>query len=535
MDILNLSGCYWKCKRTFFKSVVYFTILQTLSQFRSFSIHRLKQSSDIKSLNKALRIIDLVSPKSTYVSNNQHCHLQLIQDLLQTHSKNLSEVKASNEFANPCFGNQNPPDQMLPSFSFKDDVISGVFKLHREGFRIDVTLLPHALSICGFRGNLHCGTQLQCLAIRNGLIVNVYVGSSLISMYSKCGDLCSASMAFEEMPVRNVVSWTAFISGFAQKYQVDVCLELYSQMRHSSLEPNDYTLTSLLSACVGNGSLGQGRSAHCLAILSGFDSYLHVANALVSMYCKCGDVEDAFSVFESIHDKDIVSWNSMISGYALHGLAWKAIDLFEEMKRQKMKPDSITFLGVLSSCRHFGLVKQGHMYFDSMVEYGVEPDLGHYSCIVDLLGRAGLIDEGRNLILDMPIKPNAIIWGSLLASCRLHDNVWIGIEAAENRLALEPSCAATHVQLAKLYARVGMWDQVAKVWKMMKDTDLQLNPGYSWIEIGNEVVSFKADDTTNSRMDEVFCMLEGLKCQLKSDHVPESHEEFDIYSCTNIS
>ncbi|KNA25462.1 hypothetical protein SOVF_005770 [Spinacia oleracea] len=534
MNIRNLFGCYWKCKRKFFKSTTYLTILQTLFLSRSYTTHRLKQDSDIKSLNKALRIVNLVSPKSTHV-NNQHGHLQLIQDLIQTHSKRISEVKSPNDFGIPCSRHQIPSDQVLPSFSFKDDVVSEVFELHREGLRIDVAVLPHALSVCGYTGNLHCGTQLQCLAIRDGLSMNVYVASSLISMYSKCGELRSASMVFEEMPLRNVVSWTAFISGFAQKYQVDACLELYSQMRHSSLKPNDYTLTSLLSACVGNGSLRQGKSAHCLAFLSGFYSYLHVANALVSMYCKCGNIEDAFCVFESMHDKDIVSWNSMISGYALHGLAWKAIDLFEEMKRQKMKPDCITFLGVLSSCRHAGLVKQGHMYFNSMIEYCVEPDLGHYSCIVDLLGRAGLVDEGRNFILDMPIKPNAVIWGSLLSSCRLHDNVWIGIEAAENRLELEPSCAATHMQLAKLYARVGMWDQVAKVWKMMKDTELQTNPGYSWIEIGNEVISFKADDTANSRMNEVFCMLEGLKCQLKSDHVPESQEEFDGYSCTSFS
>lgn len=252
------------------------------------------------------------------------------------------------------------------------------------------------------------------------------------------------------------------------------------------------------------------------------------------MYSKCGDVEDAFCVFEAMKIKDIISWNSMIAGYALHGLAWKAIDLFEKMKKQNLKPDCITFLGVLSSCRHAGLVKQGHMYFNLMVEYGVEPDLGHYSCIVDLLCRTGLVEEGRKFILDMPIQPNAIIWGSLLSSCRLHNNVWIGIEAAENRLALEPSCAATHVQLAKLYARVGMWDQVAKVLKSMKDTEIKMNPGYSWIEIGNEVISFKADDTTNSRMREVFCMLEVLKCQLTLDHVPESDEVFDSYSCTIV-
>ncbi|KMT16278.1 hypothetical protein BVRB_3g054290 [Beta vulgaris subsp. vulgaris] len=526
MNIWNLPGCYMKCNKRIFKSKAYLAVLQTLFQFRSFTTHRLKQSNDIKSLNKALRIIDLVSPKSTH-ANNQHCHLQLIQDLLQTHSKNPNEEKSSDDFAVSYFGNQNLFDQILPSSPLKDDAVSGVFELHREGLRIDVAVLSYALSVCGYIGNLHCGTQLQCLVIRFGFSVNVYIGSSLISMYSKSGDLRSAFMVFEEMPVRNIVSWTSLISGFAQRYQVEICLDLYNQMRHSTLKPNDFTLTSLLSACVGNSSLGQGKIVHCLAILSGFDTYVHVANALISMYCKCGDVEDAFCVFEAMHDKDIVSWNSMITGYALHGLAWRAVDLFEEMRQQKIKPDSITFLGVLSSCRHAGLVEEGHMYFNSMAEFGVEPDMAHYSCIVDLLGRAGLVEEGRNFILEMPIQPNAIIWGSLLSSCRLHNNVWIGIEAAENRLALEPSCAATHVQLAKLYARMGLWDQVAKVWKMMKDTELRTNPGYSWIELGNEVISFRADDTANPKMNEVLFMLEVLNVQLMPDHVPESHGELD--------
>ncbi|CAO2821573.1 unnamed protein product [Amaranthus hypochondriacus] len=534
--VLHLGMNNWSVFRGYFKnkgsvlaSEAYVSTLLSF-QSRGFTPHRLKERNDVKSLNKALRIVNLVSPKLTNDTNSNR-HIQLIQDLQQTHSKNLRKEKSSDHFYIPNSGNQNSSEQKFLSFSFKYDGLSEVFALHRKGLRIDVVVLSYALSVCGYRQNLRYGTQLQCLAVKNRSCVNVYVGSSLITMYSRYGDLCSARMVFEEMPVRNVVSWTALISGFAEKYQVDVCLELYNKMRHSTVRPNDFTLTSLLSALVSNGSLGQGKAVHCVAILCGFDSYIHVANALISMYCKCGDLVDAFCVFEVMHHKDIVSWNSMIFGYALHGLAWKAIDLFEEMNLQKIKPDSITFLGVLSSCRHAGLVEQGHMYFNSMAEYGVEPELGHYSCIVDLLGRAGLVEEGRNFILRMPIQPNAIIWGSLLSSCRLHNNIWIGIEAAENRLALEPSCAATHLQLAKLYAKVGMWDQVAKSWKMMKDTSFRTNPGCSWIEIGNEVISFQADDATNSRMNEVLYMLEGLNGQMTVDQETKSCENFDSYSC----
>ncbi|KAK9665146.1 hypothetical protein RND81_14G093500 [Saponaria officinalis] len=510
-----------------------FASLQTLIHFKGFVTRRLQQCSEVKSLNNALRVLDLVSPKTAPNKNQQVS--QLIQDFLQTRSKKLTERETSSDFASPEPRGQGPCDLKPSSVFSEDEPDAGVFGLHRNGMRIDCAMLSYAVSDCGFKGHLRCGTQLQCLAIRVGFFTNVYVGSSLISMYSKCGDLCSAKMVFDELPVRNVVSWTALISGFAQEFQIDVCLELYQQMKNSSLKPNDYTLTSLLSACIGCSSLGYGKNAHSQAILFGLDSYVHVANALISMYCKCGNVGDALCVFEAMHGKDIVSWNSMIAGYALHGLAWKAIDLFEQMKKLRVKPDSISFLGILSSCRHVGLVREGYTYFNSMVDYGVEPNLGHYSCIVDLLGRAGLVEEGRKFILGMPIKPNAVIWGSLLSSCRLHDNVWIGIEAAENRLALEPTCAATHVQLAKLYARVGLWDQVAKVWKSMKNVDLRTEPGYSCIEIGNEVRSFRADDSANSNMNEVLLMLDSLMDQMTSDSVPKIHEELDVDLCFLVS
>ncbi|XP_057490468.1 pentatricopeptide repeat-containing protein At2g37320-like [Actinidia eriantha] len=164
----------------------------------------------------------------------------------------------------------------------------------------------------------------------------------------------------------------------------------------------------------------------------GFDSYIHVSNALISMYCKCGDVKEALYMFKNMHIKDPVTWNSMIAGYAQHGLALEAIDLFEEMKQQKKsKIETITYLGVLSSCRHACFVQQGLFYFNSMAEYGLEPELDHYSCIVDLLGRAKDLEKARDFIRKMPISPNGVIWGSLLSSCRVRENVWIRIEASE--------------------------------------------------------------------------------------------------------
>ncbi|KAL2338699.1 hypothetical protein Fmac_013145 [Flemingia macrophylla] len=223
------------------------------------------------------------------------------------------------------------------------------------------------------------------------------------------------------MPARNVVSWTAIISGFAQEWRVDMCLELFHHMRGSDLRPNYFTYTSLLSAsCIGSGALGHGRCVHCQIIQMGFHSYLHIDNALIAMYSKCAAIDDALYIFENMVDRDVVTWNTIISGYAQHGLAQEVINFFEEMIKQGGNPDAVTYLGVLSSCRHGGLVKEGQVYFNLMVEHDVQPEVDHYSCNVDLLGRAGLLQEARDLVQNLPIFPNAVIWGSLLSSSLLH-------------------------------------------------------------------------------------------------------------------
>ncbi|KAB1994627.1 hypothetical protein ES319_D13G111300v1 [Gossypium barbadense] len=204
----------------------------------------------------------------------------------------------------------------------------------------------------------------------------------------------------------------------------------------------------------------------------------------------------------------------------------EVVELYGKMKDEKIKLDAITFLGVLSSWRHAGLVEQGCACFDSMIIHGVKPAEDHYSCVVDLLGRAGLLQEALDFILKMPIRPNAVVWGSLLSSCRLHGNIWIGIKAAESRLLLEPECAATHVQLASLYASAKWWDEAARVRKVMKDRGLKTNPGYSWIEIKNELYRFRAEDKSNTNAKGILGVLSCLVDHMKMlGYVPEMPEE----------
>ncbi|XP_007027165.2 PREDICTED: pentatricopeptide repeat-containing protein At2g37320 [Theobroma cacao] len=501
-----------------FKPLLFF-----LSQSIPFSSYKLKLNPP----SKVLRIMDIMSPKPTPTPRQNH--LRLIQDFLQSDSDQFTAQHFVNDFVY-----SDSPTEYLPIF-FNEILAPPV--TNKDISKFNPIVLSNAISSCGSKRNLYGGIQYHCLAIKTGFFPNVYVGSSLVTSYGKCGELEEAYKVFDEMPVKNVVSWTTIIAGFAQEWQIDMCLELYNMMKNLTLKPNDFTLTSLLRACTGSGALGQGRSAHCQVIQMGFDSYSYICNALISMYCKCGSVEDAMFIFKKMAgNKDIVSWNSMIAGYAQHGLAMEAIDLFEKMKEEKIKPDSITFLGVLSSCRHAGLVEQGRVYFDSMVVHGVEPALDHYSCVVDLLGRAGLLKEAREFILKMPICPNAVIWGSLLSSCRLHGIIWVGIEAAESRLLLEPGCAATHVQLANLYASARRWDQAARVRKLMKDKGLKTSPGYSWIEVKNEVYRFRAEDKSNSKVTEIHGVLGRLVNHMRTlDYGQQMHEEeVDDALCSTI-
>ncbi|GMJ12106.1 hypothetical protein like AT2G37320 [Hibiscus trionum] len=493
-------------------------LLFFLSQSSPFSSHKLKLNPPSKKLNKALRIRDIISSKPTPSTSRQN-HLRLIQDFLETDSDQFT--------AQNCFddlGYSDLPTENLPNF-FNEILEAPV--TNKENSTFNPVVLSNGISSCGTKHNIRGGIQYHGLAIKTGFFRNVYVGSSLVTFYGKSGELEKAYKVFEEMPVKNVVSWTTIIAGFAQGWQIDMCLELYNMMKNSALKPNDFTLTSILRACTGSGALGQGRSAHGQVIQMGIDSYIYICNALISMYCKCGSVEDSIFIFEKLAgNKDIVSWNSMIAGYAQHGLAMEAVDLYVKMKEEKIKPDAITFLGVLSSCRHAGLVKQGCACFDSMIEHGVEPALDHYSCVVDLLGRAGLLQEALDFILKMPICLNAVIWGSLLSSCRLHGNVWIGIKAAESRLLLEPGCAATHVQLASLYASAKRWDQAARVRKVMKDKGLKTNPGCSWIEVKNELFRFRAEDKSNTKVTAILDVLSCLVYHMRLlGYVPEMHEK----------
>jgi pentatricopeptide repeat protein len=444
-----------------------------------------------------------------------------MHDILGVQSENHGMKNAKIQFVN----SSSNPAQILPNTIDSHDISACPFmnkhskgnkfmllvELHRRGISADVSILTSAVSFCAVKQSIRRGAQLHALLMKVGCDLSVFSGTSLISLYARCCQLENAYQIFWNMPVKNTVSWTALISGYAQDNQIEPCLQVFQLMRQSACRPNDITFATIFSVCTNHALLALGRSVHGLELRMGFDLCVHVSNALISMYAKCGSIDEAQSIFQRIACKDLVSWNSMIFGYSQYGLAERCLSLLKDMEAEHIVPDVISFLGILSSCRHACLVEEGRLCFKAMIQLGIKPELDHYSCMVDLLGRAGLLDEAWNLIQAMSMSPNAVIWGSLLAACRMHGNIPIGIHAAEHRLKLEPGCAATHIQLANLYASIDCWSDVARVRKMMKEKGLKTNTGCSWIEIGSKVYSFTAENRSkNHKVNNVLAALDCL-------------------------
>ncbi|XP_022997583.1 pentatricopeptide repeat-containing protein At1g25360-like isoform X2 [Cucurbita maxima] len=317
---------------------------------------------------------------------------------------------------------------------------------------------------------------------------------------------------------------TQSYQGLAQNGFGDEGLKLFKQMRLDGFEPCDYAYTGAITACSVLGALENGRQLHAQLVHLGYNSNLSVGNALISMYARCGVLEAAESVFLSMPFVDLVSWNAMIAALGQHGYGAKAIQLFDQMLKNGVFPDRITFLTVLTACCHAGLVEEGRHYFSLMFEnYGISPDEDHYARMVDLFCRAGMFSYAKNIINTMPSKPGAPVWEALLAGCRIHSNLDLGIEAAEQLFELTPQHDGTYVLLSNMYADVGRWNDVAKVRKLMRDQGVQKEPACSWIEVENEVHVFLVDDDVHPEVVSVYRYLEELGLEMKKlGYVPDT-------------
>lgn len=361
------------------------------------------------------------------------------------------------------------------------------------------------IGVCSNLAALDQGKEVHAHIIKNGFESEVCVGSVLIDMYGKCGHMDDALKLFEKMSEKDMISWTAVIGGYAQNDFSEEAMKLFCQMLQTGMKANQFTFANVLMSCARLSVLEQGKQFHSHILKMNLESDVFVGSALVDMYAKCGSIGDARNVFDKVVAPNIVSWNSMISGYAQHGHSKEALALCAQMQEEGTKPDGITFIAVLSACSHVGKLDDGLRYFDLMSEqYGISPRMEHYACIVDLLGRAGKLDEAEMLINAMPSVPSSVVWQSLLGCCRIHNYTELGIWAAKSLIDLEPHNSATYVSLSNIYAAAGMWEEVETVRQLMKDRGLKKEPGHSWIEIKNKVHLFVAGDRSHLQ---VLCEL----------------------------
>lgn len=365
---------------------------------------------------------------------------------------------------------------------FADKAVQLFKEMLSEELQPDQMTLVAALSACSSLRSLHNGKEIHGFALRAGLGKETLIVGSLVNLYSKCSSMGFAQRVFDMLPQKDEISCSSLISGYAQNGLVEDAVLFLRELPMSDLATNSYTLSSILQAIAVSSKSSIGGQLHALVIRLGFSSEVSIGSALTTMCSKCGSIEDCQKAFSEIYKPDLIAWTAMISSYAEHGKGKEALRVYEKMTKEGIKPDSVTFTGILSACSHNGLLEEGYSYFNSMSEeYGIEPSNRHYACMVDILGRLGRLRDAEKFINDMPIKPDALVWGTLLSSCKIHGNVELGRLAAQRVMELDPCHDGAYVSLSNICADLGQWKEVVEIRSLMEGTGLRKEPGWSLV------------------------------------------------------
>lgn len=423
-----------------------------------------------------------------------------------------------------------------------------------RGFRASAEVLAVLLSVCDNLAALDRGRMVHGCVIKSGFEDYLFVKNALICLYGKYGDVANAKVLFSEMRNKNVVSWNALITSYVETGFCDEALEIFSELEKSngsSMEgpnmiswsaiisgyasqgrgeeslqhfrrmqlaqvmANCVTISSVLSVCAELAALNLGKEIHCHLLRAFMDNNILVGNGLLNMYMRCGSLQEGQIIFEKIDNKDLISWNSLITGYGMHGQGERALTIFNEMVEAGFHPDGVTFVAVLSACSHTGLVAKGRRLFDLMTRvFGIEPQMEHYACIVDVLGRAGFLQEAIDIVKGMPMEPNACVWGALLNSCRMHKNTEVAEGAASRLFRLDSKQSGSHMLLSNIYAESGRWEDSARVRSLVKTKGLKKVGGHSWIQVKKKVYVFSAGQTG---LEEIHGILQELGGVMESE------------------
>ncbi|KAK7273595.1 hypothetical protein RIF29_14651 [Crotalaria pallida] len=430
----------------------------------------------------------------------------------------------------------------VSQFGFEEDALVLFNQMRQDSVVFDDFTLATVLGVCSGQNYAIVGELLHGYAIKSGMDSSTSVGNAIITMYAKCGNTEKASLAFRLMRLRDTISWTAMITAFSQNEDINRAREcfdmmpernvitwnsmlstyvqhgfseeglgLYVLMRRKGVGPDWITFATSIRACADLAVIKLGIQVVCHAIKYGLSSEVSVANSIITMYSRCGQIKEAQKVFDSIFVKNLISWNAMMAAYAQNGLGRKVIETFEDMLKAECKPDHVSYIAVLSGCSHMGLVVEGKHYFDSMTKvFGISPTNEHFACMVDMLGRAGLLDQAKTLIDGMPFKPNATIWGALLGACRVHHDWRLAETAMKNLMELNIEDSGGYVLLANIYAESGELEGFASMRKLIKSKGIRKSAGCSWIEVDNRVHVFNVDDTNHPQVKEIYMKLEEM-------------------------
>ncbi|KAJ9163890.1 hypothetical protein P3X46_023513 [Hevea brasiliensis] len=373
-------------------------------------------------------------------------------------------------------------------------------------------------------GLISAGKQLHSCTLKMGVGDDIFVSCALIDMYSKCGSIEDAHYVFDEMPEKTTVGWNTIIAGYALHGYSEEALDMYYDMRDSGVRMDHFTFSIIVRICARLASLDYAKQAHAALVRHVFGSDIVANTALVDFYSKWGRIEDARNVFNKMPCKNVISWNALIAGYGNHGRGDDAIELFELMLRQRMRPNHVTFLAVLSACSYSGLSEHGWEIFQAMGrDYTVKPRAMHYACMIELLGREGLLDEAFALIRGAPFKPTANMWAALLTACRVHQNLELGKFAAEKLYGMEPEKLNNYIVLLNIYNSSGKLKEAAAVIQTLRRKGLRMLPACSWIEVNKETNVFHSGDKSHAQRKEIYQKVDYLMKEIaKHGYVPEN-------------
>ncbi|XVF63066.1 hypothetical protein PTKIN_Ptkin09bG0059000 [Pterospermum kingtungense] len=371
---------------------------------------------------------------------------------------------------------------------------------------------------------MKCGKQeMACSVFDHMENKTVVTWNSLIAGYVRNGDVGSAWEVFHNMPESDLISWNTIISALVQESMFKEAVELFRVMQNEGIKSDRVTMVSIASACGYLGALDVAKWIHAYIKKNKVPCDIRLNTALVDMFARCGDPLSAMEIFNNMKKRDVSAWTAAIGAMAMEGNGERAIALFNKMLRQGVKPDGVVFVGLLTACSHGGLVEQGRNLFRSMKSvHGISPQIVHYGCVVDILGRAGLLEEALDLIKNMPTKPNDVIWGSFLAACRIHRNVDMAGYAVERIEELASDKTGIQVLLSNIYASSGKWTDVAKVRLQLKEKGARKVPGSSSVEINGEIHEFTCGDESHPEMIHITPMLDEMHCRVRAaGHAPD--------------